>query len=247
MSSAVLADWLDHVHHGDALELMQRLPDGCVDLLVTDPPYSVTITSSTVHRPGRDRLVEHDWAEDFAWVGEVARLLNPAGCWYVFMNDEGWSGLRREAVRVGWRPLARLVWVKTNPLPSFRGRNYRGGTELCQFGAASATERYWFRPYASQRDALSVWHLPIVGGNERTEHPTQKPLSMMRDFVRNSCPPGGTVFDPFAGSGTSLVAAALEGRHFIGFEIDERYCAIAQKRVADALAQPMLDMQEVVQ
>jgi site-specific DNA-methyltransferase (adenine-specific) len=69
---------------------------------------------------------------------------------------------------------------------------------------------------------------------EREDHPTQKPLEIIERMVLASCPEGGTVLDPFMGSGTSAVAAARHGRRFIGFELNPEYFRIVEKRVADA-------------
>lgn len=66
------------------------------------------------------------------------------------------------------------------------------------------------------------------------DHPTQKPLEIVERMVLASCPPGGRVLDPFMGSGTTAVACARHGREFVGYEINESYCAIARERVSVA-------------
>src|SRR5690554_649488 len=84
----------------------------------------------------------------------------------------------------------------------------------------------------------NIFSAPIVGGRERTKHPTQKPLSLMSWLVRLVVPIGGTVLDPFAGSGTTLLAAVTEGRNAIGIEREPEYCDIIRKRMA-AVQQPL--------
>ena len=69
---------------------------------------------------------------------------------------------------------------------------------------------------------------------ERVDHPTQKPLEIVERMVLASCPPGGRVLDPFMGSGTTAVACARHAREFVGYEINESYCAIAHERIAFA-------------
>ena len=85
-----------------------------------------------------------------------------------------------------------------------------------------------------------VWSMPTVRGGERTEHPTQKPIGLMDHLVGTLSRSGDTVLDPFAGSGSTLVAAKALGRKAIGVELEERYCEIAARR----LAQDVLDFGE---
>jgi site-specific DNA-methyltransferase (adenine-specific) len=104
--------------------------------------------------------------------------------------------------------------------------------------------RYTFNP---QRGVTDVWDVPICAGAERIEeagetaHVAQKPLTIIRRIIEASSNPGDVVVDPFAGLGTVSVACAELGRECVAFEIDPGYCAVAEKRIADALAQPRLD------
>jgi adenine-specific DNA-methyltransferase len=109
--------------------------------------------------------------------------------------------------------------------------------------------RYPFNP---EQGTTDVWDAPICAGAERikdangqTAHAAQKPLSIMRRIVRASSNEGDTVLVPFSGVGSAEVAAAQEGRHFIGIEIDDGYCSIANERIADALRnrQPTLELE----
>lgn len=89
-----------------------------------------------------------------------------------------------------------------------RNPGYREGTTVLQYNGKNCMKR-----------------------SERTAHPTQKPLDLCRLVVRAYCPQGGTVLDPFAGSGTSLVAAQTTNRKYLGYEIDKKYHAIAESRL----------------
>jgi len=98
------------------------------------------------------------------------------------------------------------------------------------------------RPFR-MRDGMQwsdVWQFGVPLGSVRLNHPCQKPIALVSQVVRVSSRPGDMVLDPFMGSGTTLVAAKLEGRRAIGIEIEERYCEIAAKR----LAQGVLDFSE---
>jgi len=81
-------------------------------------------------------------------------------------------------------------------------------------------------------------------GGEVLEHPNQKPVELIRGLVETLSPPGATILDPFIGSGTTAVACVETGRHYIGIELEEKYCEIARRRVAEAT--PSLFAKEAV-
>lgn len=225
------------LRHGDCLEVMRVIATGSVDAVVTDPSFQMTITANSVQRVGRDRLQAHDWEFSHDWLPDAVRVLKPGGALYVFMNDEGWSPLIADCKALGVKMNRRLVWMKSNPMPS-RGKhkNYRGGTELIMYAVKGDRTAYFAE--RTQSDLLPLMLMPIVGGHERTPHPTQKPVRMMERFITNSCPPDGVVLDPFMGSGTTGVACVNTGRNFIGIEKDAGYFQIATERIRKAQDAP---------
>jgi DNA modification methylase len=134
-------------------------------------------------------------------------------------------------------PKQLLIWVKTNPIPQFRLVGYRQATELMFWALKNKNKKnnpnFLFK---GQREMTNVFYAPIVGGKERTSHPTQKPLSITEKIISTHCREGGVVLDPFLGSGTTAVAAQRLKRNFIGIEISSEYCKIAN----DRLRQPIL-------
>ena len=218
---------------GDCVKLMaELLPDECVDLIIADPPFHVTLTQQTKKTPAYDQLKELDWVSDFEWLVEASRVLRDGGTIYVFSSDDDISLLKKAVREVGLRVYQRLHWIKTNPLPSYTKRNYRGGVELAYFICKGKTPAYFAE--RTQQELLSYWFLPIVGGKERTEHPTQKPIELMMTWIDNSCPPSGLVLDPFIGSGTTAVAAKQLGRLYLGIDISPEYVELARRRVETA-------------
>jgi DNA modification methylase len=89
----------------------------------------------------------------------------------------------------------------------------------------------------SHQNMTDVWHFARVNGNERHGHPTPKPVAMMARAVKTSCPPGGTVLDPFAGTCPTAIACIRTGRRFIGIECDPTHYAAAVQRITNELAQ----------
>ena len=221
--------------NNDCMEVLSALEIESVDAVITDPPYTVYLTSQTKKTPAYKKLHNHKWHNTMSWIKPVYRLTKNGGVLYSFTNDNDISYLRLMIEGAGYRVYQRLHWIKTNPLPSYTKHNYRGGVELAFYCVKGDKPNYFAK--RTQQELLGYWMLPIVGGNERTEHPTQKPLEIIKTWVENSCPPDGLVLDPFMGSGTTGVACVQTGRNFIGIEIEPNYYEIAKKRIAQAQMQ----------
>lgn len=212
------------LHHGDCLSLLPAWAERA-DVLVTDPPYGLAYTSN---RPRRtlapsiagdlDTTVRD--AALFAWHGaDPVAMPRPA---LVFGT---WRRERPPAVRQV------LIW-------DTKGALGMGALDLPW--KPSHQEIYVIgRGFKGRRssDVLTCAPVQSLGYNGRT-HPHEKPVDLLSRLI-DKCPPG-VIADPFAGSGTTLVAAKKLGRRAIGVEIDERYCEIAAKR----LAQGVLDFGE---
>lgn len=208
----------DHVtiYHGDAFALLGSAGDA--DMVLTDPPYN------EVNRPDSGlRSLDRGSADSLQVdVDELASLLAGAtrGSAYVFCGSEQVSALRAGFMDAGMSTRTG-VWQKTNASPMNGEHLWLSALELCVFGRkAKAT----FNVHCE----APVW----VGPTEpRDDHPTAKPLWLMKKLIMASSNPGDLVLDPFVGSGTTLRAAKDLGRQAIGIELDERYCEIAAKRM----------------
>ena len=192
------------IYHGDCREILPGLKADCV---VTDPPYGIGALWSRgamVGKNGSSRL----WGKGETWDDQPAP---------------------REAIdEILRRNVPSLIWGGNYfHLPP--SRCWLVWDKVQEFSGADA-ELAWTNLDA----AVRVFRMSRVEANthgeERKSHPTEKPRALMRwclGFIE-----GGTILDPFMGSGTTLVAAKLEGRKAIGIEIEERYCEIAAKRLA---------------
>lgn len=123
-----------------------------------------------------------------------------------------------------------IVWKKGTSLST--GNWYRFCYEMIIFASNGDSKREFG---ADKRD---IWDIPLAEACvSRRQHPSQKPLELVEIMIKNSSCEGGTVLDCFAGSGTTAVAAINTGRHFIGFELDEKYFNIANERIAKAYSE----------
>jgi len=239
---------------GDQAALFAGLADESVDCIWTDPPYFLSNDGSTCRSGRRDSVNKGAWdrsrgrtADDAfteAWLTECRRVLKTHGSIWVSGTLHGYLLVGSWLQRLGFRLLNDIVWEKPNPPPNLGCRCFTHATEIVFWAAkpdARGQSRHVFH-YAAMRSAnedrqmKNVWRLPAPGASERRHgrHPTQKPLALVERALLASTQPGALVLDPFAGSGTTGVAALAIGRRFIGFEQNADYAAIAERRLIEA-------------
>ncbi len=230
---------------GDCREILPEfLGNRTFDLTIADPPYGDTSLAWDV--PVDD------------WLRQLPALLNPWASLWLFGSMR--SILKAGGKLSTWKFAQDVVWEKHNGSSFHADRFKRVHEHVLQFylgewanvhkspvftqDATKRTVRRKKRPphtgnieasaYASQdggpRFMRSV--LQVRSCHGEAVHPTQKPLGILTPFIEYSCPPRGTVLDPFAGSGSTLLAAKLLGRKAVGIEINEEYAELAVKRLA---------------
>lgn len=214
------------VVNADCLEVLRELPDGCVDAVVTDPPYGISFQSARRIETERFNEIANDGAPYVWWLADVSRLLKPGGCLVCFCR---WDTAEAFRLSIGWAGLkvgAQLVWDRViHGLGDLTGR------------PAPQHDTIWFavkgRYKLPGKRPSSVYRQQRLGGDE-LRHPNEKPVTLMRRLIEDYVPPGGIVIDPFGGSGTTAVAALHEGRKCIIIERDPTYCEIIRRRVKEA-------------
>jgi len=205
---------------GDCLEVMKELPAGSVDAVVADIPYGeVNRPSSGLRNLDKGMADTETFALAFA-VEQSARLGRSV---YLWCGTEQVSELRQRFVALGMT--TRLcIWHKSNPSPMNGEHLWLSALEACVFARHDGV-------YFGRHCQSPIWRGP---SESKPQHPTQKPLWLMRELVEASVPEDGTTLDFCMGSGTTGVAAVQLGRRFIGIEIDPGYFKIAHKRILDA-------------
>jgi DNA modification methylase len=198
---------------------MKSLPSGCVDAVITDPPYNV----------GKDYGVHNDSmppGEYETWMESVS-----LECLRIAQN-QAWIAPRYKLEKfMRWIPKSHLVVIRRSAAGPFR----EGWSDQFEIALARGV------PQKCMSDLWSDVRLKGEGYFFREEtfgHPGYTPQPIMERFIDLLCIE--TVLDPFMGTGTTAVAAKKLGRHFLGFEISEEYCRIARERIALVEAQPNL-------
>jgi adenine-specific DNA-methyltransferase len=200
-----ILSFVNRIVAGDCLQVMQEMPSANVDCVVTDPPYLVNYTSSD------GRGYRNDNPNDDSWLtpafSQVYRVLKPdtfCVSFYGFPKAEAFLAAWRKA---GFDPIGHLVWVKSYASAEKFVRYYHEQAYLLAKGRPR-------KPRLRLPDVLE-WRYT---GNEL--HPTQKPVMAILPLIMAYSEKGDIVLDPFAGSGTTAVAAQELGRRFIGIELD---------------------------
>lgn len=229
--SADLGKWLGKVTCGDCLEVLRELPDGCVDAVLTDPPYGIPSGAAFVRHHAK-HIENWDGRQENERPGEWISLVpfaDDAYCLEFFRNHpDAALEIIQKHKSAGLTPWTFCCLVKQNPPPTPRPK-FVSGIEQALVSYRGA--RAWYgNGYVPNRYIVKV----PEPGVERV-HPTQKPVECMKQWLKALCPPEGVVLDPFCGSGATLVACVELGLSFIGVEIDPVYCDIARARIAEAI------------
>ena len=226
----------------DPEQVKQLMQDERAILFATDPPYLVGYDGT--NHPGSSKLVEKiknkDWADSYAITWDdaeansdlyekfirvaTAEAIDLNAAWYC------WHASRRQAmVEAVWEKFGafvhqQIIWVKDRPILTRSW--YTWQHEPCFFG--------WVRPHRPVRRAedypSSIWHIPTVRIGQVTEHPTSKPLEVFRIPIRQHTRSGELCYEPFAGSGSQIIAAEQLGRRCNSIEISPRYCDVIVRR-----------------
>ena len=202
---------------GDCLEIMADMPDGCVDAVVTDPPYALpTVVAQgrvITRNIGDLSIVERGLS---VYLNQCARVFGQSGRLMVFCDGTSYPVVFR--CLYSQLSLALLVWDKGR---IGMGREFRKSHELICHAWAAETP-----VFADGKGRADILRCSPVG-YER-EHPAQKPVALLKELLAVA---GDIILDPFCGSGTTCVAAKKLGRRYIGIEISPKYAEIARNRV----------------
>ena len=221
---------------GDARDVLPTL--GGAHLLLTDPPYGVeaTTTGNRVNPLAFDRI-RNDKPGDREGVIDVV-----AAAWaHVDKQRDGYVfGPWDDRMAPGPRRTVEVIWDKGvmsgGDTDSPFGTSHERITFIRRNNAATGKSACVSMPRTRRGTVLR--HTRPCGVS--VVHPTQKPVSLLRELIEMSSRPGETVLDPFTGAGSTLVAAAMEGRRAIGIEIEEVWCETAVKRLRKLLDQQRL-------
>jgi site-specific DNA-methyltransferase (adenine-specific) len=207
---------INQVIQGDCLEVLKTFPDKSVDLVLTDPPYNVGFDYGEKHDDNKGDY--SNWCA--SWLAELERVC------------DGAIVISCGIVNVGmWMKIKEPKWILCWYKPAAMGRS--------PIGFCNWEPMLLYGKTKGQKGMVDVVKSPIQVMNNTGDHPCPKPIGWGRGFINMLSVEGQTVLDPFLGSGTTAIAAKMEGRNYIGIEISEHYVEIARKRL-DSVTQKLI-------
>lgn len=217
---------INRIYNENCLEGMKSILDGSVDLIVTDPPYLMNYKTGRrkdkTHR-FNDVILNDDNEQLITdYVKECYRILKEDSAMYLFCSSHKVDFFKRELEKE-FSIKNMIIWVKNNhtagDLESAFGRKYEI-VFLVNKGQ---------RKFNGER-LTDIWQFPRVSGDGQL-HQNQKPIELIKRCIEKHSNVGDVVFDGFMGSGTTAAAALDTNRNYIGFELDEYYFNVAEKRL----------------
>ena len=229
-------NWKKCVLCSDSRDVIKRIPDNSIDLILTDPPYNLAKHSTgNIHFTYRtsinNDIAEWDTVEfnPEDWATELIRILKPTGNLFIFTsyNQLGrWYNCLNHKFDVS----NFMIWHKTNPTPKIFKSGFLNSCEMI-FTCWNKKHTWNF---ISQDEMHNFIECPVCSYPERLKepkHPTQKPISILKKIIKIASNENDIVFDPFMGVGSTGVAAIELNRRFIGIEKEPAYFNAAKKRI----------------
>lgn len=246
-------DYINKILLGDSLEIMAAMPLDSIDLIVVDPPYALgkDFGNKSDMLEGQEFL---DWT--FKWLDLAIPLLKETGSLYIFctwrFSPEIFGELKKRMFM-----LNEIIWDRKVPSMGGSTRKFSSVHDNIGLFVKDPSKHYfdldsvripydaetkkarsrsifegkkWLELGYNPKDIWSVSRLHKIH-RERVDHPTQKPLELIERMILASSPEGGVVFDPFLGSGTTVVAAARHNRKYVGIELNPKYVDLAENRL----------------
>lgn len=211
---------LNKIYNMDCLDGLRQLESSSADCFITDPPYGMSFQSG--YRQVKHKKIEGD--DDLYWLSFLAyqmeRILKPNTHAYVFCSHHNIELFLSE-FRKRFTIKNVLVWQKNNTGMGDLSGDYAPKYEFIIYLNKGK------RDLNGRRDS----NILNFSRTDNELHPTQKPIDLIRFLIEKSTNKGDLVIDPFLGSGTSAEACKQLSRNFIGFEVDEGYCKVAEDRL----------------
>lgn len=260
------ADHNVRLFNGDSIEILNNLPDECIDLIFADPPYNLSNGGFTCHAGKRvsvnkgkwdeSKGIEEDFEFHFKWLEACRRVLKPNGSLWVSGTYHSIYVCGFALQKQGWHLINDVCWFKPNAAPNLSCRMFTASHETLLWVRKDKKAKHYFnydivkhgkwdgdslkKPDKQMR---SVWAITTPKKDEKKhgKHPTQKPEALLERIILACSRENDIVLDPFCGSATTGVSALKNNRKFVGIDAEQEYLdTIAIPRIKDVVSQQNL-------
>ena len=217
---------LNKIYNEDCLDGMKRIPDGSVDLIVTDPPYLINYSRHVKGHRFENKILNDNNPELISkYIKECYRILKNNSAMYMFASHKTVDFFKQELEDTGFNVKNMIIWDKQRQGMGDTSTVFGFQYELIFFVSKG-------QPKIRGKRLSDIWSFPKVVGRNQV-HQNQKPIELIERCVTKHSNEGDVVFDGFLGSGTTAIACLNTNRNFIGFELDKGYFDIATKRIEE--------------
>lgn len=220
---------------GDAFQLLKEVPANSIRLILTDPPYCIS-RENNFHtmKVKRTSLDFGEWDHGFdqtGWLEDACNALLPGGSIVIWNSFENMGVLAEALTSLGMSVKRQLLCLRTNPMPRNRDRLFTSSIQNAVWAVKPGGKKpAWVFNRRNDKYETGVFFYPT----QKSKHPTKKPTGLFQEIIEILSNKGDWVLDPFAGLGTTGVAAKTTGRNFLCFELDETFYGLAKEDIANA-------------
>lgn len=231
--------------NGDCVKMMCSFPDRSIDCIITDPPYNIGLfmhernTNLNKMREnqfayaGWDNLEYKEWKQNMTrFLKQCSRVLKKKATLIMFMSVIKVADILNLATKYGFYYKTTGIWHKTNPMPRNMNLHFVNSIECWIYFIYDGTTGTFNNEGKVKHDFLESSVCPL-SEKKYGKHPTQKPLSILKELIKSVTNPNDIVLDPFMGSGSTCVAATQLKRRYIGIELNKEYYEIAKSRIKE--------------
>ena len=228
--------------------LLKKYPEGVFSMIFADPPYFLSNGGISCHAGKMVKVDKGDWDKsqgpvlnhefNVSWLSLCQKLLKENGTMWVSGTSHVIHSVGYAMQQLGMKLLNDITWEKPNPPPNLSCRYFTHSTETIIWAAKNEKTKHIFhyqkmRKENGGKQMKTVWNIrpPAKSEKEFGKHPTQKPLLLLERIIEASTDEGDLIFDPFAGSSTTGVAAIRRNRKFVGCELEHEFIALSKERL----------------
>jgi site-specific DNA-methyltransferase (adenine-specific) len=251
-------NWFELIN-GDAVDELTKIAAGSIDFVFADPPYFLSNNGFTVKSGKAASVNKGEWDkssgfdEDLvfhkSWIAECLRVLKPNGTIAISGTYHSIYKCGFILQKLGCRIINDISWFKPNGAPALAGRNFTASHETIVWASKGNSAKHTFNYQASKnwdfpadrilkpgKQMRSVWSIPTTPKREKAHgnHPTQKPIELLKRLIAMCSNDDEVILDPFCGSGSTGVASLALNRNFIGIDLDSEYLKLSALRIDEA-------------